>query len=77
MHMLLVTYPILTAVLKWGPANGVVYTFAKMCVKSIFRIFLIKQVSLSNCYNFPMQWDQMRRAWIKRKKCIADQNSST
>ena len=39
MHMLLVTYPILTAVLKWGPANGVVYTFAKMCVKSIFPHF--------------------------------------
>ena len=24
---------------KWGPANGVVYTFAKICVKSFFHVF--------------------------------------
>ena len=35
-NMVLVTYSILATVLKWRPANGVVYTFAKMCVKSIF-----------------------------------------
>ena len=38
-HMVLATYSILPAVLKWRPANGVVYTFAKMCVKSIFSDF--------------------------------------
>ena len=36
MRMLLATYSILPAALKWGPANGVVCTFAKMCVKSFF-----------------------------------------
>ena len=36
MHMFLETYSILPAVLKWGPANGEVCTFAKMCAKSIF-----------------------------------------
>ena len=35
-HMVLATYSILPAVLKWRPAHGVVYTFAKMCVKSFF-----------------------------------------
>ena len=55
MHMLLAKYSILAAVLKWEPANCVIYTFAKICIKSIFfRIFLIKLVSLSSCYNFPM-----------------------
>ena len=54
-YMLLAMYSILSPVLKWCPANGVVCTFAKMCVKSIFSdFFLIKQVSLSNCYNFLM-----------------------
>ena len=37
-HMVLAMYSILLAVLKWRPANGVVYTFAKMCVKSFFPI---------------------------------------
>ena len=47
--MVLAMYSILLAVLKWRPANGVVYTFAKMCVKSFFfRFLLIKQVILSN-----------------------------
>ena len=32
--MVLAMYSILPAVIKWRPANGVVYTFAKMCVKS-------------------------------------------
>ena len=36
--MVLATYSILPAVIKWRPADGVVYTFAKMCVKSIFPI---------------------------------------
>ena len=35
-NMVLVTYSILVTVLKWRPANGVVYTFAKMCIKSFF-----------------------------------------
>ena len=35
-YMLLAMYSILSPVLKWCPANGVVCTFAKMCVKSIF-----------------------------------------
>ena len=30
---------ILSAVFKWRPAKGVVYTFAKMCVKSFFFDF--------------------------------------
>ena len=38
-RMVLAMYSILPAVLKWRPANGVVYNFAKMCVKSIFPIF--------------------------------------
>ena len=38
-NMVLVTYSILATVLKWRPANGVVYTFAEMCVKSIFSDF--------------------------------------
>ena len=51
----LVTYSILATELKWRAANGVVNTFAKMCVKSIFfRLLLIKQVTLSNLYKFPM-----------------------
>ena len=29
-NMVLVAYSILATVLKWRPANGVVYTFAKM-----------------------------------------------
>ena len=37
--MVLVEYSILTTVSKWQPANGVVYNFAKMCVKSIFFDF--------------------------------------
>ena len=37
-HMVLAKYSILPAVLKWRSANGLVYTFAKMCVKSIFPI---------------------------------------
>ena len=37
-NMVLVTYSILATVLKWRPANGVIYAFAKMCVKSIFPI---------------------------------------
>ena len=46
LHMVLATYSILPAVSKWRPANGAVYTFAKMCVKSIFfRFHLIKQVT--------------------------------
>ena len=36
------TYSTLSAVFKWRPANGVVYTFAKMCVKSIFSISSLK-----------------------------------
>ena len=38
-YMVLTMYFILSAVLKWQPANGVVYTFAKMCLKSIFSDF--------------------------------------
>ena len=38
-HMVKATYSTLPAVLKWRPANGVVYTFAKMCVNSIFSDF--------------------------------------
>ena len=38
-RMVLAPYSILPAVLKWRPANGVVYTFAKMCVKLIFSDF--------------------------------------
>ena len=38
-HMVLATYSILPAVLKLRPANGVLCTFAKMCVKSIFSDF--------------------------------------
>ena len=54
-HMVLVTYSILPALFKRRPANGIVYTFANMCVKSIFfRFLLIKQVSLSNGYNLAM-----------------------
>ena len=37
-YMVLTMYFILSAVSKWRPANGVVYTFAKICVKSIFPI---------------------------------------
>ena len=44
MHMLLATYSILPAVLKWGPANGVVYTFAKMCIRSIFSCLAVKNL---------------------------------
>ena len=40
-HMVLSTYSILSAVLKWRPANGVVCTFSKMCIKSIFFRFQI------------------------------------
>ena len=39
MHMVSATYSTLPAVLKRRPANGVVYTFAKMCVKSMFSDF--------------------------------------
>ena len=39
--MVLVTNSILATVLKWRPANGVVYTFAMMCVKSIFSDFFL------------------------------------
>ena len=39
MHKFRETYFILPAVLKWGPANGVVYTFAKICVKAHFPDF--------------------------------------
>ena len=47
--MVLAMYSILPAVIKWRPTNDVVYTFAKMCVKSIFfRFLLIQQVTLSN-----------------------------
>ena len=38
-YMVLTIYFILSAVLKWRLANGVVYTFAKICVKSIFSDF--------------------------------------
>ena len=54
-NKVLVANSILATVLKWRPANGVVCTFAKMCVKSIFFLSLvIKQVTLSNYYKFPM-----------------------
>ena len=42
MHMVYATYSTLLAVLKWRPANGVVSTFAKMCVISIFPISSLK-----------------------------------
>ena len=35
-NMVLTMFFILSAVFKWRPANGVVYTFDKICVKSIF-----------------------------------------
>ena len=43
-----------------------------------FRFFLKTQVSLSNCYNVSMLWDQtLTRAWVKWKICTPDQNSMT
>ena len=56
-HMVLAMYSILLAVLKWRPANGVVYTFAKMCVKSFFPISPHKT---SNTFQLLLISDAMR-----------------
>ena len=41
-----------------------------------FRFFLKTQVSLFNCYNVSMLWDQtLTHAWVKWKICTPDQNS--
>ena len=57
-HMVLALYSILLAVLKWRPANGVVYTFAKMCVKSFF--FSISPHKTSNTFQLLLISDAMR-----------------
>ena len=51
-NMVLVTYSILATVLKWRLANGVVHTFAKMCVKSFVVFFPIS--SHKTCYTFQL-----------------------
>ena len=55
-NMVLVTYSILVTVLKWRPANGVVYTFAKMCVK----FFPISSHKTSNTFQQLQISDAMR-----------------
>ena len=57
-HMVLATDSILPAVLKWRLANGIVYTFAKMCVKSIF--FPISSHKTSNTCQLLQFSDAMR-----------------
>ena len=77
-HMVLAMYSILTAVLKWRPANGVVCTFAKLCVKSIFQISSDKT---SNTFQLIQISDAMRpeddSCMDKVKEMYPDQNSST
>ena len=56
-HRVSAMYSILLAVLKWRLANGVVYTFAKMCVKSFLFFFSISPHKISNTFqllSFPM-----------------------
>ena len=57
-NMVLTVYFILSAVLKWRPANGVVYTFAKICVKSIF--FPIPSHKTSYTFQLLQIYDAMR-----------------
>ena len=59
-HRVLATYFIMSAVLKWRLANGVVYTFAKMCVKSIFPIFPISSHKTSYTFQLLQISDAMR-----------------
>ena len=42
MWMLLVTYSILLASLKWRPANCAAYSFINSCVKSFFSKIIYK-----------------------------------
>ena len=78
MRMLLVTYSILLALLKWRPANCAAYSFINSCVKSFFAKFSYKT-------SFTFQLFQLADAMgledesclDKVKKCTPDQNATT
>ena len=79
LNMVLVSYFILATALKWRPANGVVYTFTKMCVKSFFSPIFPHKIS----YNFQLLRisDAMKpeddSCTDKVKEMYPDQYSST